>query len=165
MEAKEAKNEILLLLYDLSAAFDTVSHQILLDILQIYGFDKMAISWMKSYLSDRKQLVNVSNQVSKEEDMKIGTPQGSKLSPLLFIILMADMDLWTENSLLSNVADDTQSIVIHKDKEHTIETSVREVNSVIEFFGSNNLVNNTEKAAVLYNSKGKCSQIILENIG
>ena len=99
---------------------------------------------MKSYLNDRKQIVSVSNQVSTAKYINIGTPQGSRLSPLLFIILMADLDLWTEKSMLSNFADDTQSIVIHN---------------------NNNLVNNPDKAAILYNSKGTGSEIIVENIG
>ena len=55
--------------------------------------------------------------VSREEEIDIGTPQGSRLSPLLFIILMADLDLWTENSTLSNFADDTQSIIGRDDKK------------------------------------------------
>ena len=50
LEAKEGKKEILVLLYDLSAVFDTVSHQILIDKLQLYGFDKNAIIWIQSYL-------------------------------------------------------------------------------------------------------------------
>ena len=165
LEAKNQNKEILVLLYDLSAAFDTVSHQILINKLIIYGFDKNAIHWMKSYLHERKRIVEKSNKASTEIELNIGTPKGSRLSPLLFLILMADMDLWTEKSMLSNFADDTQSIVIHDNKEEAVEATKKEANSVIEFFKSNNLVNNPEKAAILYNSRGKSSKIIVDNIG
>ena len=74
---------------------------------------------------------------------------------------MADLDLWAKNSMLSNFSDDTQSIVISECKESLLEVTTQEANNVINFFGSNNLVNNAEKAAVLYNSngKGKISQL------
>lgn len=136
----------------------------MIDKLKLYGFDKNAIIWIKSYLKDRKQIVNVSNQESKAKEINIGTPQGSRLSPLLFIILMADMDLWTKESMLSNFADDTQSIIIRDCKEKAIETTVCEANSVMDFFNTNNLVNNPEKAAVLHNSNGKGTEIFVENI-
>ena len=165
LEAKNVKKEILMMLYDLSSAFDTVSHQILISKLQLYGFDKSAITWMKSYLNNRKQVVTVAGQISTSQEINIGTPQGSRLSPLLFVILTADMDLWTDQSILSNFADDTQSIVICNNKENLIETTLKETKSIIEYFGANNLVNNADKAAIIYNSKGKGSEIIFENIG
>ena len=82
--------------YDLSAAFDTVSHQTLIDKLTIYGFDQDSITWMKSYLHNRNQVVNVQGKMSSSQEMPLGTPQGSRISPLLFICLMADLDLWTD---------------------------------------------------------------------
>ena len=112
-EAKEKKKEILVVLYDLSSAFDTVSHEILLNKLQIYGLNKHAIKWLKSFLENRKQMVTVSGKKSNTLTTNIGTPQESRLSPLLFICLLADMDLWTVNSKLYNFADDTQSIIIN----------------------------------------------------
>ena len=165
LEAKEMKREILIILYDLSAAFDTVPHQILIEKLRLYGFCQLSIKWMESYLSNRKQFVEVSGKRSSEQEMNIGTPQGSRLSPLLFIILMADLDLWTENSNLSNFADDTQSIIVSDNRENLLETAAIEANSVIGFFNSNGLVNNADKAAVLYNSKGKGEVITIENVG
>ena len=165
LEAKNDKKEILLLLYDLSSAFDTVNHEILISKLQLYGFDKSAISWIKSYLNNRKQVVTVSGQISTTQEINIGTPQGSRLSPLLFLILTADMELWTDKSMLSNFADDTQSIVICDNKETLIETTQVETKAIIDYFGANNLVNNPEKAAILYNTEGKGSDIIVENIG
>ena len=79
-------------------------------------------------------LVVVSGKMSTFQEMNIGTPQGSRLSPLLFIILMADMDLWAGNSILSNFADDTQSIHISDKTESLLETTRLEANSIIKFF-------------------------------
>ena len=128
LEAKEMKKEIILLLYNLSAAFDTVCHETLLAKFELYGFDKNSMKWLKSFLEGRKQMVTVSEKMSTSQDINIGTPQGSRLSPLLFICLMADMNLWVENSLLSNFADDTQSIVINDNIEEAMETTTREAN-------------------------------------
>ena len=78
---------------------------------------------------------------------------------------MADLDLWTENSNLSNFADDTQSIIVSDNRESLLETAASEANSVMSFFNSNGLINNADKAAVLYNSKGKSEIITIENVG
>ena len=67
------KKEILVILYDLSAAFDTVSHQILVEKLQMYGFCKLAIKWMESYLGNRKQIVEISGKMSSYQDINIET--------------------------------------------------------------------------------------------
>ena len=64
LEAKEAKKEILVLLFDLSSAFDTVSHEVLLTKMEIYGFNKHALKWLKSYLEGRKQFVTISEKMS-----------------------------------------------------------------------------------------------------
>ena len=77
---------------------------------------------------------------------------------------MADKDLWTD-SRLQNFADDTQSIVIDEEEERVIENTKKEANGVINFFKSNNVVNNADKAALLYNSKGKGKEITIEDIG
>ena len=166
LEAKEKKKEICLLLYDLSAAFDTVDAGILLEKLKLYGFKERAMSWMSSYLSGRKQAVQIKGEVSSLIDIEIGTPQGSRLSPLLFTILMADLQLWTKNSQLSNFADDTQSIVIGDTKEIVEKTVKEESEAVMAFFKSINLVNNADKAALIYNSGRKGAvDVTMNNIG
>ena len=78
---------------DLSKAFDTLNHVILLSKLKYYGLDENAISWFKSYLSDRKQYVEIENVKSSIKDIQTGVPQGSTLGPLLFIIYMNDISL------------------------------------------------------------------------
>ena len=69
---------------------------------------------MESYLTRRSQVATVSGQYSKPVELSFGTPQGSRLSPLLFIILMADLDLWSTGGELSQFADDTQSSLMKK---------------------------------------------------
>ena len=165
LEAKSMNKEIMILLYDLSAAYDTVSHKILLDKLKLYGFEENAIRWVKSYLENRQQFVQIAGQQSGTQNITLGTPQGSRLSPLLFICLMADMELWVKNSKLTNFADDTQSFIVEETKEKVIATTKEESSGIIDFFGSNHFVNNANKAALVYNSKGKGEEITIDDIG
>ena len=65
LEVKENRKEIMVILYDLSAAFDTVSHEVLLEKLKVYGFDDSSLKLMKSFLKDRTQYVQVA--VKKSE--------------------------------------------------------------------------------------------------
>ena len=62
---------------------------------------------------------------------------------------MADLNLWAENSTLSNFAKDTQSIIVSDNRKNLLETTSIEANRVVNFFSSNGLVNNADKAAVL----------------
>ena len=77
-------------LIDMSAAFDVVSHSLLLEKLELYGFDNSALSWMKSYLSDRTQCVCVDGTLSRQLSVDCGVPQGSILSPVLYCLFTND---------------------------------------------------------------------------
>ena len=77
----------LLVLLDLSAAFDTVEHKILLKTLQMkLGVCGSALSWFKSYLEGRSQRICIKETLSQSFDLQWGVPQGSCLGPLLFTI-------------------------------------------------------------------------------
>ncbi len=79
----------LLVLLDLSAAFDTIDHDILIDRLQNYtGIQGQALRWSRSYLSDRYHFVYLNEESSQLSPVKYGEPQGSVLCPLLFSIYM-----------------------------------------------------------------------------
>ena len=71
---------------DFSRAFDTVNHYILLDKLEHYGFRGIAYWWLKSYLSERTQIVAMNGVNGNELTINCGVPQGSVLGPLLFLI-------------------------------------------------------------------------------
>ncbi|CAB4036095.1 Hypothetical predicted protein, partial [Paramuricea clavata] len=75
--ALDNRSSVILLLLDLSAAFDTIDHQILLSRLEKrFGFNGKVLEWSSSYLSDRREFVKVEGQTSNSYDLKYGVPQG-----------------------------------------------------------------------------------------
>ena len=74
---------------DISSAFDTLDHQILLSCLYLIGVRYLALSWFTSYLSARSNSVNIYNSLSSiiPSPMKYGVPQGSVLSPSLYLFI------------------------------------------------------------------------------
>ena len=84
--AIDEKQCVLLVLLDLSAAFDTVDHEVLLSRLEErLGICGNALSWVKSYMSDRKQSVSINGTTSESHVLDCGVPQGSVLCPLFFV--------------------------------------------------------------------------------
>ena len=71
---------------DLSKAFDTVNHNILLSKLDFYGIRGIINDWFASYLQGRYQTTVVTNSVSEKQETLCGVPQGSVLGPLIFLI-------------------------------------------------------------------------------
>ena len=81
----DQKKVCLISLLDLSAAFDTIDHDILITRLnRTFGISGTALCWLTSYLKDRYQRVKVGNSFSEEAILKFGVPQGSVLGPILF---------------------------------------------------------------------------------
>ena len=102
------KDEVTGLVFiDFWEAFDTVDHKLLLRKLPIYGASDAAVSWIKLYLSNRKQFVKLGNQSSELLPIKQGVPQGSIFGPVLFLLFVNDMPLNIFKSTMDIYADDT----------------------------------------------------------
>ncbi len=115
-------------LLDLSAAFDTVNHQILLSTLLRKGISGTALQWFDSYLSDRCFKVSWRGEVSKSQHLATGVPQGSVLGPLLFSVYMASLGSVIRKHGFSYqcYADDTQLYFSFHPDDLTIAARISE---------------------------------------
>ena len=125
-----------LVLIDLQKAFDTVDHVILCKKLRTMGI--ASVDWFSSYLSDRKQIVNVNDVDSNPLGVSCGVPQGSILGPLLFLCYVNDMASSVRCKLLL-YADDSALLVSGKDPGHIAESLSKELDSCRQWLIDNKL--------------------------
>ncbi|KAJ1519220.1 hypothetical protein ONE63_011174 [Megalurothrips usitatus] len=122
----ERKLTVLVLL-DLSKAFDRVNHKLLLIKLRKLGFSSSVVNWLKEYLTNRWQRVMSGEFVSEWAPVETGVPQGSVLGPLLFMLYLHDISTALQHTNYHLYADDTQ---LYKD------FLINDVNEVIEMVNS-----------------------------
>ena len=165
----EQKNLVAGIYLDLSKAFDTVDHQILLHKLQHYGIRGLPLKWFKSYLGNRQQYTIVNGATSELREVQYGVPQGSVLGPLLFLIYVNDISASTGNNKLRLFADDSNVFVISRDPSILKTRMIEVIMNLCEWFNANKLTINMKKTAYTIfapNIKvpGSLNNIMINNI-
>ena len=158
--ALDQRKAAVLVLLDLSAAFDTIDQDILITrCSHLFGISGVALSWIRSYMTGRKQCVKVNNITSEAKNLNCGVPQGSVLGPLLFTMYTTPLgDLLRQRSANYHLyADDTQLYIVFE--VHEADNAINQLESTISFVKTwmtqNMLKLNTNKTEFLLISDRK----------
>ena len=165
LKIKETKSHQAVAFLDLSAAFDTLSKDIVCQKLRCYGFDKTSVNWFNSYLSEREQRVMIGSTISKPITLKVGSPQGAILSPTVFIILISDMELYCPEAQLCGYADDTSVTVEDKSLNKVKQKCESAVQKLLVYMAINKLSCNDDKTHVLVMKHGLLKETLVFDIG
>ena len=134
--------------FDLSKAFDRLSHCLLIEHLHKCGLPNGFIKWCRSYLQDRLQCIKINNQRYRWRDVVSGVPQGSVFGPYLFASFMGSLNIEdNSNQALIMYADDMT--LLEKIKKNSSESN-ENVNKIIEWIEENGLKENKEKRKQLF---------------
>ena len=151
LEAMDSKKLMLMVLLDLSKAFDSLKHATLLLKLQSLSLSHSALEWFRSYLSERSQYVRIGSELSALENIVYGVPQGSILGPALFNIYLNDLPTIPRFSSLESYVDDSKLYLSFPVRD--LNTIVQQINEDLSLIASwcchNHLLINPDKTKLL----------------
>ncbi len=150
IKALDKKQKALSIFLDLSKAFDCVDHLKLFKILEHCGIRGIPLKWLKSYLCDRTQQVQINDALSDPIELKFGVPQGSILGPVLFILYVNSVHLLMANSHLVQYADDTTLTYTAQSLQELEINAFQSTNICVQFFEQLNLKTNINKSKLVY---------------
>ena len=146
----DQKKQCAIVSLDLSKAFDSINHDLLLNKLLKLNLSTPAILWIKSYLTNRHQKTKFEKHVSTSTEIKSGVPQGSIIGPLLFLIFTNDLPSnFTDKCRIMSYADDTQLIIEAENLQILIRKIEEMINIAQNWYTLNSMKNNTGKSEIL----------------
>ena len=140
------------ILMDLSKAFDTINHDLLIAKLNAYGFGKNSLAILQDYLSNRWQRTRVGTKYSSWTKIVKEVPQGSMLGPILFNIYLNDLFYIFIDSEVCNLADDTTPFVCNMDLDILLRKLQSDRVNAIEWFKNTYMQLNQGKCHFLLSS-------------
>ena len=141
---------------DMSKAFDSIKHETLFKKLEYYGIRGNVLKWFKSYLSDRFIKVKYNTTLSEKYKISYGTPQGSVLGPLMYIILANDLVKCLKFCSCTTFADDTTIFASGNNLKYLFKKVNADLKRLGEWFASNSLTLNVDKSKfIIFKPKRK----------
>ena len=140
---------------DLSKAFDTVNHNILLEKLKAYGIQSENLTWFSSYLSNRKQFISYEDFKTEMKIVKCDVPQGSILGLLLFLIFVNDLNNSTKVLDPVLFADDKNLFCSDNNIRTLFVTANQRLSQINDWFLANKLSLNVGKTKYMLFHKFK----------
>ena len=143
------------IMLDLSKAFDTLQHSVIFQKLEKYGIRGPILMWFKSYLTNRTLRVrcidqNGDSHVSEKHKVLYGTPQGSCMGPLIFLLFCNDLHLHLQFMESIQFADDTTMYLGHSNLNYLRFCLETDMLNISDWFCANKLTLNIEKTVVLH---------------
>ena len=143
-------------LIDLSKAFDSIEHCLLLKKMRSYGIDGDELRWFKGYLAGRKQRVIVDGASSGWSEVVCGVPQGSILGPLMFLIFVNDLPDVVSKCMVNLYADDTTIYYANKDSKKVTITLNADLSSIVDCIEHNRLKMKINKTQLMTLGRKAC---------
>ena len=162
--------ETITLMLDLSKAFDTLQHSVIFQKLEKYGLRGPCLEWFKSYLTNRSLQVKCMDHQGKEilSDKKkcaYGTPQGSCMGPLLFLIFCNDLHLNLHFLSSIQFADDTTLYISHRNQNYMKFCLTTDLEAIEDWFRANKLTLNLDKTVLMYFGNGRNKPLDIIEVG
>ena len=151
------------ILMDLSKAFDTFNHELLIAKLNAYGFSHDSLLLLYSYLANRWQRTKINNTYSSWSEILLGVPQGSISGPLLFNIYLNDLFFINIEYDLCNFADDNTLHLCDLSLDRLVHKLEASAKSVIKWFDHNYM--NLNKSKWKFLISGNKEEVIIATVG